>query len=298
MKSCENAPSQQALAMIERKFPELAETLNYIAKLQQATRVHPYLEFVEHVAVVGFEKDQAGLALLTPDLLATWITHMSHGTRLRMEVLEDAILRWLADGQLLIPAILARCHLEVAGFAAQNYFALCRFSETREVEPLKKYILETSYSSALAKEDPTIITSGAIPGVCASPRSVMNAVDSLQKFYDSITGTPLLKLRQLYAQLCDFSHPGILGIRGFVEVRGPHRNGRRLQYTRNEKLEYPDALNLVTALLWSMRGGHVCAALMYCGEIIEEEKGFRYDKADRESGQFVWEHILQREEPS
>ena|ERR1017187_1879880 len=177
MKSADKISSQEALDRLQKKFPELAETLKYIAKLQQATRVYPFGEFVEHVAVVGFEDKKVDLAFVTPDLLATWITHMSHGTRLRMEVLEDAVLNELANGHLLIPAILARCHLEVAGFAAQTYRVLCRFSETRDVEPLKKYILETSYSSALAKEDPTIITNATIPGVYASPRSVMNAID-------------------------------------------------------------------------------------------------------------------------
>ncbi|HUZ06368.1 MAG TPA: hypothetical protein VMV89_02650 [Candidatus Paceibacterota bacterium] len=106
----------------------------------------------------------------------------------------------------------------------------------------------------------------------------------------------MFDLRKLYAQLCDFSHPGILGIRGFVKVHSLHRDGRVLQYNRNEKLECPDALYLVTALLWSMRAGHACAALMYCGEIVEEENGFRHEKADRNSGGVIWEYFLQREE--
>jgi hypothetical protein len=185
----------------------------------------------------------------------------------------------------------------VAGFAAQAYWALNKFAGTGDQEPLKKYILETAYSSAMVKDKPALIATEAIPGVYSAQPSVMNAIAALQKFYDAILGESPFNLRDLYSQLCDFSHPGILGVRGFVEVHGQHRDGRRLQYQRKETLELPDAENLLVALMLSMRGGHACAALMYCGEIIVEEGGFKYTKADRESGAYIWENILQHPQP-
>jgi len=286
-----------SIQRLSERFPECGQTLGFIGELQETMTELHYQEFVEHVAAIGFENNKPSLALLTPDVLATWITHMSHGTRVRMENLETAVLCGLAEGQLLIPSILVRCHLEVAGFAAQAYWALNKFAGTGDQEPLKKYILESAYSSAMAKDNPDLIATEAITGVYSAQPSVMNAIDALQKFYDVILGKSPFKLRKLYSQLCDFSHPGILGLRGFVDVHGQHRDGRRLQYRRQEMLESADAVNLLTALMLSMRGGHACAALMHCGEIIVEDDGFKYTKADQASGAFIWKKILQHPQP-
>lgn len=286
-----------SIQRLSARFPECSEWLGFIGELQTTMAEFPYHEFVEHVAPIEFLDGKPSLALLTPDLLATWITHMSHGTRVRMEHLETAILTGLAEGQLLIPSILTRCHLEVAGFAAQSYLALNKFADTGDQVPLKKYILQSAYSSAMVSKKPELIASEAIPGVYSEPNNVMNAVDSLQKFYDAILGTSPFKLRNLYAQLCDFSHPGILGFKGFVQAHGPHPDGRRLQYRRQENVESPDAENLLVALMLSMRGGHACAALMHCGEIIVEKDGFKFTKPDRASVAYVWKKILQHPQP-
>jgi hypothetical protein len=285
------------IQQLARRFPECGQTLGFIGELQATMAEFPYFEFVEHVAPIEFLDGKPTLALLTPELLATWITHMSHGTRVRMEHLEAAILTGLAEGQLLIPSILTRCHLEVAGFAAQSYWALNKFAVTGDQGPLKKYILESGYSSAVVKDKPALIAKESIPGVYSAQPSVMNAIAALQKFYDAILGTSPFNLRDLYSQLCDFSHPGILGLRGFVAVHGQHPDGRRLQYQRQETLEQRDAENLLVALVLSMRGGHACAALMYCGEIIVEGDGFKFTKPDRASAAGVWEKILQHPDP-
>jgi hypothetical protein len=289
--------NNHSLKKMETRFPKCTEWLGFIGQLQETMAEFPYHEFVEHLAEIKMDGDEASLHALTPDLLATWITHMSHGTRVRMEHLETAILSGLSEGQLLIPSILTRCHLEVAGFAAQSYLALNKFADTNDPEPLKKHILESLYSSAVVKDKAELIAKEAIPGVYSAQPSVMNTIAALQKFYDNILGKSPFKLRDLYSQLCDFSHPGIVGMRGFVEVHGQHPDGRRLQYQRTECLESADAENLLIALMLSMRGGHACAALMHCGEIIVEENGFTFTKPDKASSAFVWEKILQHPQP-
>ena len=211
-----------------------------------------------------------------------------------MELLEDHILTGLADGELLVPAILTRCHLEVAGFAAYANRVLLKFAEKQDHEALKAEILQTAYSSAMvSKDDPA--TLACIPGAYSPPRSVMNALDALQWFFDIAAQPGYLNFRKLYAMLCDFGHPSIFGLRGFVRVVDNNREGRTLQYTRDEELEAADTVNLLTALLWSMRGGHTNAVLMRCGEVIEEEDGgFIYQKPDRDSGQAIQEDFLQK----
>lgn len=275
------------------RFPDCRETLDFIDQLRKTTQQFPFPEFFEPLAAMEIGDGKASIAFLTPELLASWISHMSHGARARMEALEDQILDGLADGKLLVPAVLTRCHLEVAGFAAYTNRILVRFAEKRDYEMLKADILHTAYSSALVKDDKEAITGQRYPGVYAPPRNVMNGIDELQDFMDMVTKKGFLNLRALYSMLCDFGHPSILGTRGFAQVIREEREGRVLQYSRQEELESADAINLLTALIWSMRGGHTNAALMHCGEIIIEDEGFSYQKPDRDSGGAIWEEFLQ-----
>ena len=290
-------PIQRLLA----KYPEWKEILDDIARLRQTTRQLPFPKFVEPFAAVELvkekEKTKAALALLSPELLEMWITHMSHGARVRMETLEDAILEGLANGNLYIPAILTRCHLEVAGFAAYANKLLHRFADTQDYHQLKADILRTAYSSAMAKDNPSIIDNKSIPGVFAAPHSAMNGIEALQEFFDVAAAKGHLNIRALYSMLCDFGHPSIVGLRSFVQILNETDKGRDQQYVRKEQLERADVLNLLTALIWSMRGGYSSAALMYCGEVVEQKNGFIYQKSDLESGKAIREQLLQHPRP-
>jgi hypothetical protein len=269
---------QDSINILAAKFPERRETLDFIDKLRKASRELPFLEFFEPLAAMGISDGKATIAFLTPELLASWISHMSYGARSRMEALEDQILDGLAEGKLLVPAVLTRCHLEIAGFAAYTNRMVVRFAEKQDYEMLKADILHTAYSSAMVKDDGEAITGMRYPGVHAPPRNVMNGIKELQEFMDMVTEKGFLNLRALYAMLCDFGHPSILGMRGFARASRQNREGRFLQYFRNEELTLEDAENLLMALIWSMRGGHTNATLMYCGQIIVEKGGFRYER--------------------
>jgi hypothetical protein len=292
-----NDPIQRLLTA----YPDYKEILDDIAQLRQTTRQLPFPQFFEPFAAVELVKEKketkAALAMLSPELLAMWITHMSHGARVRMETLEDSILDGLANGTLFIPAILTRCHLEVAGFAAYANKLLRRFSDTRDYAQLKKDILQTAYSSAMAKNDPSIIDRMSIPGVFDVPRSAMNGIDALQEFFDIAAAKGHLNIHALYSMLCDFGHPSIVGLRSFVQILDDTDKGRVQQYARKEQLQRADVLNLLTALIWSMRGGYTSAALMYSGEVVEQEDGFRYQKPDLESGKAIREMLLQHPRP-
>jgi hypothetical protein len=291
------APLSDPISHLADKYPDWKETLDFIAQLRQTARQYPLPDFFEPLALVQLEDKKATLAQMSPGLLVAWIGHMSNGARARMEILEDQILSGLADGALLVPAILTRCHLEVAGFAAYSNKMLLKFAEKRDYEALKADILQTAYSSAMvSKDDPA--TLGLIPGAYSPPRSVMIALDALQWFFDIAAEPGYLNIRKLYAMLCDFGHPSILGLRGFVQVVDQTASGRTLQYRREETLETADAVNLLTALIWSMRGGHTNAVLMRCGEVIEQDDGgFIYQRPDRDSGRAIQEDFLQKPLP-
>jgi hypothetical protein len=279
------------------KYPNWKQTLDFVAQLRQKTRRYPITEFFEPRALIQLESKEATLTQVTPSLLVAWIGHMSNGSRARMEILEDQILEGLANGALLVPAILTRCHLEVAGFAAYANKALLKFAEEHDYEALKADILQTAYSSARGSQNsPTGI--GSTSAAYAPSRSVMNAVDALQWFFDIAAKPRHLNIRQLYSMLCDLSYPSILGLRGFVRIGKETPEGRTLQYTRQEELETVEAVHLLTALVWSMRGGHANAVLMRSGEVIEKDDGsFTYQKPDRDSGQAIQEDFLQKPPP-
>lgn len=274
-------------------FPDCDIVLADIGRLRQATRQCPFPGFVEPVAAIEVNAGKATLLALEPELLAAWISHMSYGARVRMEALEDKILAGLCDGNLLVPAILTRCHLEVAGWAAYTNQVLLRFASNHDKISLNAEILCTAYSSAMAKTDDQA-SIGRIPGVYSRPRSVMKAIEALQKFFNDNVGKGALNIEALYAFLCDFGHPAIMGLRAFVRTQDEADGSTHFQYQRQEKLAAADAQNLLTALLWSMRGGHANAAQMRCGEIIIEDDGdFIFEKPDPGSNEVIWQEFLQ-----
>lgn len=102
-----NSMNTDSIQRLSLRYPECKVTLGSIERLCNTTRQFPFLEFVEHLAAILTEDGKPSLAFLTPDLLATWITHMSHGTRVRMEVLKDAVLDGLA-GERVRPEVGSR----------------------------------------------------------------------------------------------------------------------------------------------------------------------------------------------
>jgi hypothetical protein len=283
---------EEALTKLHAMFPAASATIGNLRALAAVTRSFEYPAFVEPPIVISVEgKNPPQLLSLNFDEVAAWIAHMSLGSRVRMEALEYAILSGLASGRFFVSASLTRNHLEVAGLATYVNSVLVTFSNEQNYERLAKEMLQTAYSSALAKHDPSLI--GSKPGIFTGPRSIMNAIDALQDFLDTISDTQTCDIRSLYAFLCDYSHPSIRGVSSFVQVQNKNPRGREFQYSRRESFDSGALNGLLTTLLWSMRVGYTNALLMYCGEIVEEELGFTYSQPKLSTWATIWENVMQ-----
>src|SRR5438105_15778410 len=91
-KSCE-----EFLNQIESKFPASSKTVSYIRKIVTATRGFDLPEFDEPKTWLCSERaddstkqDREFTVAISADLVVAWVGHMSHSSRLRMELLERA----------------------------------------------------------------------------------------------------------------------------------------------------------------------------------------------------------------
>src|SRR5437867_1386369 len=109
-------------------FLELSKTTAAIRRLLHATRSFDYPRFAEPKTLLVATSGEAEIKL-DATLLAAWVGHISNSSRVRMELLEDAVLRSIADSEVISSATLARAHIEAAAWAAYAYEELLRASE-------------------------------------------------------------------------------------------------------------------------------------------------------------------------
>ena len=112
---------------------------------------------------------------------------MSHSSRLRMELLEDAVLRALARSEFLVSATLTRAHMEAAGWAVYVNEELVKLADSGAWEKLKTLIPKMLYGSAVAIEKHNLPPDAVLMPL-VEPLSIMNAIDALDRFLATITG--------------------------------------------------------------------------------------------------------------
>lgn len=289
------------LGYIESKFSGVSENIASIRKVAKATRGFDLPEFVEpktwlirnssDVAVEIDQKSSDVTVEIDADLLAAWICHMSYSSRLRMELLEDAVIRSIAQSELLVASTLARGHMEAAAWAAYTNEELVKSSNSGSWEKLKKLIPKMLYGSAVAGEKNNL-PSDAVLMTLIEPSSIMKAIDALDRFLSTVVDKKGRSSRVLYAILCDYAHPTIGGIRHLFDSTSESSESWTIQYSRNEKLDSIDVQAILGALLRNMRLGHAAALLMRLGVIDETRNGLRYEKPNWEDASVIWEHIM------
>lgn len=282
---------EDSLRHIESAFPGASEIIAGIRKVAKATRGFGLPEFAEPKMLLFQEGSSDFAVAIDADLVAAWICHMSHSSRLRMELLENALLRSIAKSELLVSAILARAHMEAAGWAAYVNEELVKITDSGSWEKLKKLIPKMLYGTAVAHEKKNIP-----PGAALSPLveslSVMKAIDALDVLFCTASGDEAKSSRLLYAMLCDYAHPTIGGVRHLFEPTSESDASWTIQYSRHEYLNETDVQVILGALLRNMRLGHSAALLMRLGVIEETSTGLQYRKPSAEDAFGVWEHIM------
>jgi len=283
-------------ARLEGMFPGVAKTAAALKAVLRATRSFDYPEFAEpktlRLVASGAEADIE----IDADLLVAWVAHMSHSSRARMELLEDAVLRSLAHSEVITPATLARAHIEAAAWAAYAYEELLKVAETASWDRLKRLLPKMLYGTAIAREAKRLPPDHRDP-FWVEPTSVMNAVDALDRFFGVTTGLPGAPLRVLYAVLSDYAHPAIRGVRHLFDPTVETLEGWTIAYSCDERATAADADLILRSLLTSMRFGHGASLLMRLGTVEEDEADITYFKPDEADELEIKRNIIFGEAP-
>lgn len=288
--------AQKKIIDLESRFPVLAEFCTALRQVLNVTRSFDFPEFTEPKTLLfGDESDKIEVDV-NADLVAAWICHMSHSSRIRMELLEDAAINAMMNSELIAAAILTRGHMEAAAWAAYTNEELIKASDTGSWGKLKRLIPRMLHGSAIAREKKSIPPDGIHPFLL-EPSSIMNAIDALDRFFGTVRGIKTQDSRVLYAILSDYAHPTIGGVRHLLEAVSENEYGWVIRYSQEENIDSTAAKVLLGALLQNMRLGHAAAILMRLGIIEETESGINYCKPSINDGAGVWQYILQGELP-
>ena len=225
------------------------------------------------------------------DVLVAWVGHMSHSSRIRMEILEEAVLRSLANSEVIAPAMLARAHIEAAAWAAYAYEELLKVAETASWERLRHLLPRMLYGTAIARDAKRLPPEERNP-FWLEPANVMNAIDALDRFFRTTTGQAVMPLRPLYAWLSDYAHPTLRGVRHLVDATFENPEGWAITYSQDERATTANADLILRSLLASMRFGHGASLLMRLGTIEENGAEVKYLKPEAVDEMDVKRHII------
>ncbi|HOO50557.1 MAG TPA: hypothetical protein PLK94_04625 [Alphaproteobacteria bacterium] len=286
----ENRP-QNLIAMLKAMIGKFHLELQWISDLISTTRSFPYPDFFEPKTFLFKNRtNKEARFVISADLLAAWIGHLSHGTRKRMEIFEDEVLDSLSKERLLTAATMTRCHLEASAWAVYGLEELTKAADASDWSKLEILIPKMLNGAAVMKEN-RHTPEASIDELWVDPSSIMNAIDALDRYYGVCTGNKAHEARILYAILSDFAHPSIFGVRHIFYGK-ENNEGWTITYRSNEKLNEKDYGMILKTLLISMRLGHSAALMLRLGSIEDCGDSFRYVKPSPQFGAGVWEQIL------
>ena len=278
--------------MLRESFPQAAATLDRIAKIHQLIDSLEIAQFFEPPSLFDLGKKPQPL-MLTADLLATWVQHVSHGTRVRLRSLEAGFLSELCARRFMTAMILARSHMEVAGFATFAEHALLRASDTGNWDELKLTIHKMLFGTSFRFEKNLTQVQDALSLEATTPVPPKLLLQAMDEFLTGMSGQTTHS-RGVYALLCEYAHPNIGGAKAFENVLSPKdADGWFHQYQCVENIQPGDVVAATEILLNNMKIGYSNALLLVTGEIEEVENGVCFHKPSLNIGRAVWDEILQ-----
>lgn len=280
-----------AITLLKSKSGKFALELQWISELASTTREFPYPDFFEPKTFMFKDRDKnEARFVITADMLAAWLCHLSHGARRRMKIYEDEVLEALSKERLMVAATLVRCHLEASAWVAYGLEELTKAAETSNWSKLETLIPKMLNGAAVTKEAKNA-PDGSVDELWVEPSSIMNAIDALDRYYGVCTGNKAHEARVVYAILSDYAHPSIFGLRHiFHGVEDSE--GWKISYSSVEKLSEKDCGMILQTLLLSMRLGHSAALMLRLGSIEDRDDGPTYVKPSVESCTGIWQNIL------
>lgn len=273
-------------------YPGAKETLDRIARIHRLVDSFEIAPFFEPPSWFDLGKKPQPL-FMTADLLATWIQHVSHGTRVRLRSLEAGFLSELAAGRFMTAMILARSHMENAGLAAFAEQELLKASVTAMWDNLKPTIHQMLFGTSFRFEKKLTELQDELPLETTMPVRPKALLEAMNGFLID-TGSWASQLRGVYALLCEYAHPNIGGSKAFENVvTHEESTGWTHHYGRRENIDDKDLVAAADILLVNMKIGYTNALLLVAGEIEELPDGLCFHKPSIGVGKAIWDEILQ-----
>jgi len=277
---------------LAKSYPGAKETLDRIAMIHRLVDSFEIAPFFEPPSWFDLSNKPQPL-LLTADLLATWIQHVSHGTRVRLRSLEAGFLSELAADRFMTAMVLARAHMENAGLAAFAEQQLLKASDTARWDDLKLIIQQMLFGTSFRFEKKLTELQDELPleaTLPVRPKALLKAMDG----FLIGTGSQTSQLRGVYALLCEYAHPNIGGSKAFEKVI-THEDGTGWThyYGRREDIGDSDVVAATDILLVNMKIGYTNALLLVAGKIEELPDGLCFHKPSIGVGKAIWDEILQ-----
>ena len=275
-----------------QSYPKARKTLKSIANIHQLVDSFEIAPFFEPTSLFDLGKKPQPL-FLTVDLIATWIQHVSHGTRVRLRSLETGFLSELDSGRFMSAMVLARSHMESAGLAAFTEQELLKASDTCDWDILKPIIQQILFGTSFRFEKKLVGLQDELPLETTLPIRPKDFLKAMDNYLISI-GSQNSQLRSVYALLCEYAHPNIGGNKAFEKIV-THKDGAGWThcYSHREDIDDNDIVAATQILLVNMKIGYANALLLVTGEIEELPKGFSFHKPPVSVGKTIWDEILQ-----
>lgn len=277
---------------LSESYPRAKKALDSIARIHRLVDSFEIAPFFEPPSLFDLGKKPQPL-FLTSDLLATWIQHISHGTRVRLRSLEAGFLSELSAGRFMTAMILARSHMENAGLAAFAEQELLKASETANWEDLKPIIQQMLFGTSFRFEKKLTLLQDELPLEATLPVRPNVLLESMDGFLIG-TGSQIAQLRGAYALLCEYAHPNIGGAKAFENIVTPEDGkGWIHHYGRQEDIGDDGVVAATNILLVNMKVGYTNAFLLVTGEIEELPGSLCYHKPSIGMGKTIWDEVLQ-----
>lgn len=281
-----------AVDRLTETYPGTEETLARIANIHSLMDSFEIAPFFERPSLFDLGEKPAPL-FLTADLLATWIQHVSHGTRVRLRSLEAGFLSELAGGRFMTAMVLARSHMENAGLAAFAEQELLKASDTGSWDDLKPTIHQMLFGTSFRFEKKLTELQEELPLEATLPVRPKALLEAMDGFLIG-TGSHTSQLRGVYALLCEYAHPNIGGSKAFEKVvTHDDGTGWTHHYGRREHIVESDVTAATDILLVNMKIGYANALLLVTGEIEELPEGLCFHKPSIGVRDAIWDEILQ-----
>lgn len=278
-----------AITILLESQPAHSHEIQEIRRIGVLVDSFEAVPFIEPLTVIA-KQGETGFALVTPELIAAWVNHLSYGTRYRMRGLENAVLSELANRRLNPAIALARSHMEVAAAAAFALRAITDFADTGDDTELGRVIYRMLYGTSLTK-GPQGWRSRPSDLEPTRPIQSSKLINSLS----DLAGTCGLPgpdgVILLYAALCDHAHPNFEGGRAFATVKQV-ADGWTYVYGPAERLDFDDLALVLRSLLLGMRLGHMASLFILQGEVVDHGSHVTFEKPDSEIGRLIWDQLI------